>query len=301
MTIQALPYILLLGLLFGSSLIASRFGVGQFNPTTYIGLRMALASLGHVTFYALGYRSRGWPKDPRLWRQATTLGVVGTAIPMTAVINSLQYQSAGIAAILLTTGPAVTVLMAHFFLADEPLTWRKSMGVFLALGGAILLAIRGESGLPDVGQASPLGPALILLAVICGSGMSIYARKFMRDLDSFDVASIRMFMATLVVVPLSILLVGLDLRNVNGQGYFSLGYAALAGTFAAQILAFYTVKHFGATAAAMPLYVIPVVAGLGGVLILGEQITPGMVAGMGLIAMGLALINRRQQTLNVNG
>ena len=156
MTIQAVPYVILLGFLFGSTLIASRFSVGQFQPTTYIGLRMLLASLGHVAFYAVSYRQRVWPKDRRLWRHAALLGIFGTAVPMTSIVTSLQYQSAGLTAVLLTTGPAITVLLAHFFLADESLTWRKSTGIALALGGALLLTLRGESGLPDVSQASPL-------------------------------------------------------------------------------------------------------------------------------------------------
>ena len=97
-------------------------------------------------------------------------------------------------------------------------------------------------------------------------------------------------------MPLSALLVGVDLRNVDGQGCFALGYAATAGTFLAFLLSFYNVKRFGATASAMPLYVMPVVSSLGGALILGEQITVGMAAGMGLIAMGIALINQRERS-----
>jgi hypothetical protein len=48
LTIQAIPYILLLGFLFGSTLIASRFSVGQYQPSTYIGLRMVLAGMGLI-------------------------------------------------------------------------------------------------------------------------------------------------------------------------------------------------------------------------------------------------------------
>jgi len=293
LTIQALPYILLQGFLFGSTLIASRFSVGQFHPTTYVGLRMALASLCYAVFYLLDRRRRKWPMDPRLWRHAALLGIIGTAVPMIAFVGALQYQSAGLASVLVTSGPAITVLMAHFFLADEVLTVRKSVGVALALGGALLMAVRGESGLPHVSQANPLGYGLVLLGLLCSSGMTIFARKFMLSFDAFDVASVRMFVATLAVVPLSALLVGIDMRGVNGQGYFALGYAALVGNFAGMLLSFYNVKRFGATAAAMPLYVIPVVGGLGGALFLGEQITAGMTTGMGLIAAGIALINQR--------
>ncbi len=293
MTIQALPYIVLLGFFFGSTLIASRFGVGQFHPTTYIGLRMVLASLGHIAFYSFGFRHRSWPRDPRLWRHAALLGIFGTAVPMTSVVTSLQFQSAGLTGVLLTAGPAITVTMAHFFLADESLTWRKSIGVTLALSGALLLTLRGESGLPEVDQASPIGYILVLVAMVSASSMAIYARRNMRDLDAFDVASVRMFAATLTVMPLSLLFVGLNLETVDGQGYFALCYAALTGTFSGMLLAFYLIKRFGATTQAMSLYVTPMVAGLGGALVLDEQITPGMVVGAALIVLGISLINRR--------
>ena len=42
MTVEALPYVILLGFFFGTSLIASRFSVGQFEPITFIGLRLTL-------------------------------------------------------------------------------------------------------------------------------------------------------------------------------------------------------------------------------------------------------------------
>lgn len=291
MTFQALPYILLQGFLFGSTLVASRFGVGQFSPLTYIGLRMVLASLCHIAVIYVARHGR-WPRGPGLWRSAALLGIFGTAIPMAAFVSSLQYQSAGLTSVLLTSGSAVTVLMAHFFLPDERLSPLKAAGVSLALAGAVLLIVLGESGLPGVGRANPLGYALVLAAVVSGSSMTIYARKYMRDYDYLDVASVRMFVAALALMPLSLLLVGLDLGNVDAWGYAALVYATLVGTFAGLMLAFYTVKRFGATASAMPLYVIPVVATLGGALLLGERITAGMLACMTLIALGIGLINR---------
>jgi len=42
----------------------------------------------------------------------------------------------------------------------------------------------------------------------------------------------------------------------------------------------------------MSAYVIPVVATLTGVLLLGEQITPGIVGGMILISVGVGLLNK---------
>ncbi len=292
MSPQALPYVILLGILFGSTLIASRFSVGQFNPLTYIGLRLCLASLCHVLIYTIS-KARVWPKGRQLWKNSAVLGIFATAIPMTAIVSSLQFQSSGVTSVVLTTGPALTVLMAHFLLPDESLTPRKSLGVLLALSGAVLLAARGESGLPGIERASRVGYILVIGAMISASASTIYARKYMRDLDTFDVASVRMWVAALAIMPLSLLLVGFDLSQVTGQGYAALLYAALVGTFAGMMLAFYTIQRFGATASSITAYIIPIVAMIGGVLFLGETVTWGMILGMGLVVAGVALINQR--------
>jgi drug/metabolite transporter (DMT)-like permease len=295
-TIEALPYITFLGFLFGSTLIASRFSVGQFEPTTYIGLRLSLAGLGHVLFYTFLNRRYKWPTDKKLWQRAGLLGVIGTAVPMTGIVTSLQYLSSGVASILITTGPAITVLMAHFLLEDESLTVRKSIGVTLALGGTSLLALSGESGLAD-STGTPIGYLLIITAIVVASYSSIYIRKYMGEYKSFDVSSIRMFTAAATVIPLSILIIGFDLSSVTGQGYFALGYAALIGTFGGMILSVYNIKRFGATASAMTAYVIPIVAGIGGVLFLGEQITAVMLIGMAIIIAGIAILNQKQTSV----
>ncbi len=296
MSIQALPYITLLGFLFGSTMVVSRFSVGQFQPLTYVSLRMIIAILACISVYTLSSPHK-WPTDRRLWRHAAILGIIGSAVPMTSIVTSLLYQSSGITSVLLTAGPAVTALMAHFVLSDERLNRLKSAGITLALGGAMLLAIRGESGLSDVGRGSLIGYGLVFLAVFCGSAMTIYARKFMRGFPSFQVTSVRLFVAALVLLPLAAITVGFDLQHVNLQGYISLFYAGLVGTFSGFLLAFYNIKNFGATTAAMVLYFIPIFASLGGVLFLDETITTGMLMGTVLIVIGIVIINKGSQEL----
>lgn len=297
MSIQALPYVILLGFFFGSTLVVSRFSVGQFHPTTYIGLRMIIAALACVIVYVVASNHRKWPTDLHLWRHAALLGIFGTAIPMTSIVSSLVYQSSGVTAILLTSGPAITVVMAHFSLSDESLNVKKIIGVVLALGGALLLTIRGESGLSDVSQGSWIGYGLVFLAMFCGSAMTIYARKFMRQFDSFQVTSVRVLVAALVVMPISAIFVGVDLHNVNTQGYLALLYAGMVGTFSGFLLAFYNIKRFGATTAAMVLYVVPIIASFGGILLLNETFTFGLLVGTAFIVTGIAIINSGSKVL----
>ncbi len=288
MNIAALPYIVLLGIFFGTSLVASRFSVGQFDPSTYIGLRMLAASLLCLALYWL--MGRRLPRDPVLWRRAGLLGVFGTALPMFLMITSLQYQSSGMSSLLLATGPAMTVCLAHFLLPDELLNRRKALGVSLALGGALLLALSGEDGLPDIQQSAPIGFFLVVTSMGFTSVMVIYARKALRGYDAWDVGSIRLFTTALVGLPFALLTVGFDVSRVDGAGLLVLGYAALVGTFLAFMLSFYNIKRFGATASVMVSYVVPIVAGITGVLLLDEEITGTMLAGMAVIVAGVALL-----------
>ena len=289
MNIAALPYVALLAFFFGSSLVVSRFSVGQFEPATYIGIRMIISSALALSVYALA-TGRRLPRDPELWKRASLLGVFGTAVPMTCVVTSLQYQSSGVTSLLLATVPALTVCLAHFVLPDELLNRRKAFGVTLALGGALLLAISGEDGLPDVTDAVPTGYLFVGIAMVFSALMIIYARKYLRGYDAYDVGSVRIFTTALAVMPFSLLTVGFDVSAVDGAGVLALFYSALVGTFLGLLLSFYNIKRFGATPAMMTTYIIPIVAGIGGVLVLGEEITTTMVVGMIVIVGGIALL-----------
>ncbi|VAW32276.1 hypothetical protein MNBD_CHLOROFLEXI01-3369 [hydrothermal vent metagenome] len=119
-------------------------------------------------------------------------------------------------------------------------------------------------------------------------------RKQMQQLSAFDVTAVRLTVATLIVLPLALLLRGFDLSQVTMAGWLSLVYAAIVGAFSAQMLAFHITKKFGAIAFSLVSYVIPVVAAIAGVLWLDETITLWMVAGMVLIGGGILLINGRR-------
>jgi drug/metabolite transporter (DMT)-like permease len=107
-----------------------------------------------------------------------------------------------------------------------------------------------------------------------------------------DVTGVRLFVAALVVMPLSLIFIGFDVSAVNTQGVLALIYAAIVGTFFGMLFSFYNIQRFGATAAVMSAYVIPVIASLTGVLLLGEKITLSMLGGMILVIVGVWMINR---------
>lgn len=290
---KALAFVLLLGFLYGSTLVVSRFSVGQYAPLTYISLRLLLATGGYVVLFALSQEKR-WPTDRRLWVKASLLGLFGTALPMIGMISSLQYLSSGVASLLITLAPGVTVICAHFFLADEQLTFLKAAGVLVAFMGAGFLLMRGESGLAEFASADWRGYAWNGMGILCGGSSVVYSRRYLRNEDMWHVSSVRMLSAAVFVLIATALTVGFDMQNVTSVGYIALVYAAIAGTFAGMWLNFYIVKNFGATSATQVSYVLPVISTILGALVLSERVTSGMLVGMTIIFAGLTLLNWRR-------
>lgn len=263
-------------------------------PLTYVSIRLSLAALGFlVIYYLLPNNRRKWPRGNKLWQRAAILGVFGTAVPMISFVGSLQYLSSGVTSVLMTTSPAFTVILAHFMLTDERLTLTTGLGVILAFIGAMFLTLRGESGLAEMAQANPLGYVLVFMGILSASVMAIYIRRNMSTYDIIDVATIRMIVSAVVVLPLGIWISGFDISQVNNTGWTVVVYAATFGTFFAMMLDFANTVRFGATIAALVTFVIPVVAVISGSLLLGEQTTSGMLVGMALVILGIWFIIRK--------
>lgn len=287
--LQALPIVALLSLFWGVNAVASRFGISEFDPYFFITLRLALASL---VFWPILYLTQGkLPTDKKLWRQASLSGILGVAIPIPTFILSLQYQSSGVASLYVITLPVMLVIAAHFILPDEKMTRPKALGVGLAICGTLLLALRGESGLADVGRASPIGFFLVVGGLVFEVCNTMFVRTQMRNTDPMQVTAIRLLVATAVVFIVTIFLGDFSLANVTRSGYLTLGYAAFIGALAAQFLAFYIQRTYGATAFSLNSFLVPIFATVTGALWLNEIITLTMLIGMFLIGSGLYLIN----------
>ena len=210
--------VVLLGFLYGSTIVVSRFSVGQYDPRTYISLRLLLAMGGHIAVYAMS-ANRRWPRDGGLWLRAGIFGVFGTAIPMTSIVSSLQYMSSGVSSLLLTLNPVVVVLLAQLFLCAT----RSSLGSSRRAwrwrwAGRACCCCAAKPGWRGWRRPTGAGYGWALLGVVGSAGASVYARRFLREGDAWDVGSIRMTVAALLLLPITYFTVGYDMSGGERHG-----------------------------------------------------------------------------------
>ncbi len=290
-SLKAIPYIVLVGSIYGSNMVIARFSLGQYAPLTLVALRLTIAALVYCGIYLLS-PSRKFPRDKNLWIKSAISGLLSTVIPLSGFIAAMQYISSGLTGLLDTLVPVFVIVLAHF-VVDEKMSWQKGLGTLIAFLGTAFLWFRGESGLAEIGRADWRGYAFALFAVLSAASGILYARYYLAKEDTIDVSAMRMICAALIIIPLSLLVHGFDLSKVNAVGYGALIYLSLIGTLLAFLLDLYIVQKFGATAGSQVIYVIPCAAILLGMVVLGEKVTPAMLFGLILIFIGIVLINRR--------
>lgn len=278
----------LAGVTLGGSVVASRVGLREMPVFTLIALRLTLAAGAFAIILAI--LRPPLPVGARMWMDITLVGLLNTALPLTAFTLALQYMSSGVIALFLALIPLSTGLMAHVGLAQEKLTLQKLGGLVLAFSGVLVLLLTGTSGLPTV--LDPRGPVLSLSAVVLSSFATVYARRQLGQANVITLTAVQTFVAALVLVPLGLYLARTDLTAVGTTGWLAVAYTGLVGSVIAFLAFFQLIREFGATSAAETTYLTPPVSGLLGVLLLDELISRALVFGAALILLGVFLAER---------
>ena len=73
----ALPIVVLVGIMLGSTLVVSRFSLGQWQPLNLVGWKLVFASAAFVPLY-LARPSISHARDAFFWRRAMVWALFGT-------------------------------------------------------------------------------------------------------------------------------------------------------------------------------------------------------------------------------
>lgn len=276
---------ILLGLIWGSSFLWIKIGVQELGPFTLVALRVLFATLGLVIIARL--RRARIP-----WRQFLSafliLGLLNMALPFVLISWSEQYISSGMAAILNSTVPLFTLLIAPLFLADDPWTLPKGLGLLVGfLGVVVLMAnqVQGDLTRPKLGQLT------MLLAAISYAAAAIYARRKVRGLTP-DVQSLgQSFMATLVMLPLAFTIEAPFTLPYQPLTWVAALWLGLMGSCVATLLYYSLLQSIGPTRTTLVTYIFPLVGVILGAIFLHERPDWHLLVGGILIISGVAVVN----------
>ncbi|MCH8328300.1 MAG: EamA family transporter [Candidatus Marinimicrobia bacterium] len=255
---------MLLSLAWGSSFMFIKIGVTHTGPMTLVAGRLLI---GWVAVSLLMLRSSvGLPRQKAEWGHLLFLGIINTALPIFLISWGEQEIDSGMAAVVNSTVPIWTVLLAHLILRDEKLTAGRLLGVGIGFGGVLVLV-----GLPEViiGNQLLAGQAAVIAAAICYSASAIYIRKFVPDLPYLRIIWVSLLSAWLLTAAAALALEKPDLLHLHRASLLAMAWLGLIGTALAYQLYYRLLAWWGAGRATSVTYTFPVIG-----LLLGITIWP---------------------------
>lgn len=277
---------------WGTAGVATRFALEHdVTPYRLASYRATFAVVAVVAMLAV--RRRGIPRDPVTWRVGLVMGTTNLAAPIILGTLALQYAGAGFVGLTTALIPLVTAAAAHLAPLDERLTPLKTVGLLLGFAGVAVLVLSGDTGLAEGGRPVAAG-VLSLAAVVSISFGGLYAKYHAGRYEPLDVTGLQHGIGAALLVVATLVVEG-GPRLESGAAWAALVYLAVMSSFVAMMLYYWMLRTVSATYAALSGYIVPPIAIVAGVLVLGEEVQAGIVAGGLLILAGVILADRAER------
>jgi drug/metabolite transporter (DMT)-like permease len=279
--------LMLLSLLWGSSFFFYKVLVAALPPVTVVLGRVGIAAIA-MNLWLLATR-QSVPMSHGLWLRFLLLGFLNNVLPFILIAWGETRITSGMASILNATTPIFMVAVAHWGTEDEKLSWSKSAGIVLGIAGVAVLVG------PDVfgGDSSVWGELAVVAASCTYAFGGLYSRRF-KDLPPLVAATGQISGGAVILLPLSLLLDHPWRLPMPDMGaWASLLAIALVNTALAYFVYYRMLANAGVTYISLVTFLIPVIALLLGTIFLGESVATQALAGMAVIALGLAAIDGR--------
>lgn len=273
-----------LGLVWGSSFLWIKLALGEVGPFTLVFFRAGIAFLGLAVVW-LVLKPELRKRD--LWKFAL-MGVFNHALPIVLISWSEKHISSGLAAILNSTTPLFTILIAPFFLSEERITGKRALGLLLGFGGVIVLA---SNNISDGDSLSSIGIITMLIAACCYAASGVFARKVMAGIRSEAQSIGQMGMAFLFMIPATFIAESPFHLPTLPLTWIALVWLGLLGSCITLLLWFSLLNSVGPTKTSMVTYLFPLMGVLLGWVFLHEIPDWRLFVGGALVLAAVVIVN----------
>ncbi len=259
-----------------------RVGVLGVEPWTFRAFTTVFGGIALLSVAVIGGQRIRVPRDQL--KLIVMIAPVSIGGWMVFSALGLEHMASGRAAIAAYTMPLWAVIFARFLL-DEPITWRRMLGLGLGLAGMAIL-IGGD--LPAIGE-SPLGIFYMLCgALTWGLGTVLFKRAPWR----IPVPVIVGWQFIVVAIPITAIAFLTEAPDFNYTtwSWFTIAYQIFAGALIGNYAWAKIVTLLPAGVAAISSLLIPVIGVVSGALILSEPITWREIVALICVIGALAVV-----------
>ena len=282
-----LPAFLVLAVIWGTSFLFIKVGVRELPPLWLTFGRVAAGAL--VLLAVLAVTRDRLPRDPRLWGHLMVVAAVGVVVPFTLFGYGEERVSSVLAGIWNAATPLVALPLAVVAFRTERMTARRATG--LAVGFAGVLVVLGVWR--DLGGAQLTGQLMCFGAAMCYAVAIPYQKKFIagRRESGAAIVTAQLLVAAAQLAVAAPLIAGAppNPAGLSAPVVASVLLLGALGTGVAFLLHFRVIRVAGASTSSSVTYLMPIVATVVGVTVLGEALLWNQPLGALVVLLGVAV------------
>jgi len=287
-------------ILWSTAFVGSKIALKYLPPLQLAGVRFFIS--GVIIFIAFGNYKHYF----RLLRQhfgfVCWVAFLQTVLVYGFLYSGLNLVPAAIGAMVIGASPLFAALVAHFFVADDKMTWKLSVGLLLGVAGIVII----NYGRQVTGIAGPkelLGVFFLIMTNLAGGAYNVVVMNNKRDIHPVMLSSMSLTVGGLVLFLVSLPKEGIHLEPFPFEFWASLSWLSVLSAIAFSIW-FALLKRPGVKISNLNTwkFLIPVIGAILSWWILPDE-SPDFysITGMIVVASSLLVINHEAILKRIKG
>lgn len=274
-----------LGVIWASAFFNIKIATDSFGPITIAFIRVLLGSIPLIILCLYkNIKIEVFSKD---WPWFATIGFVNMVFPFFLIAYGVKEVQSNLAAILMSTSPLTSTLLAHFFLKEEKINILKVTGVLIGFSGIVYLF--SDNFL--INENNIFSALCILIGSLGYVVGGILTYKISNKKNENVTASILIW-ATIILLPICFYFEKPWNYSPSLTSVVSITYLGVIATGLAWVLRFKVLKENGLVFQSQVAYLIPIFAVILGYVFLNELITFKVIIALIAIVIGIFIVKK---------
>ena len=279
--------LLSLAIIWGVNFLFIKLAVLEVGPITNVFLRLIMAAAILYFFMILTGNKLILKTNYLIFY--FSIGALGLSIPFFLISSAEQYIDAGLAGVLMSPMPLLTLALSALILKNEKINFLKVLSFLIAAFGLIVLF--GFENLSQLGGKDKIefySQLAVLLAATC-YGLNAIISKLVPDINFISLATGTTIASVIIIFPFAIFFEPFWMENFSIKSILAISVQGVFATAIANLLFFKIIQLEGPVFLSLINFMIPLIAYFSGVIFLGEIIRVNVLVSLAMILFALCL------------
>jgi len=277
--------LILLALIWASAFFNIKIATYSFGPVTIAFLRVFFGAIPVLLLcYYKNIKLEAFSKD---WHWFAMIGFINLVAPFFLIAYGVKSVQSNLAAILMSTTPLSSTVLAHFYTKNEKFNFTKTIGILIGFSGIVFLF--SDNLLID--ENNFISALLILLGSTCYVIGGVLTLKISKKKNENVTGSILIW-ATIILIPLVSFIEQPWELTPRLDSTISVIYLGLVSTGIAWLLRFRILVNNGLIFQSQVSYLIPIFGTILSYIFLKELITFKVLISLIAVCIGIYFVRK---------